>query len=61
MFDNFLKLIPAQISTAWLAPVFAIAFACWKFFREQKRLEETVGIENKSGQAGSGAGAAETF
>jgi len=45
MFDNFLKLIPTQISTAWLAPVFAIVFACWKFFREQKRLEETVEVE----------------
>ena len=45
MFENFLKLIPTQISTAWLAPVFAIAFACWKFFREQKRLEETVEVE----------------
>lgn len=42
MFDQFLKLIPAQISTAWLAPVFAIALICWKFFREQKRLEEEV-------------------
>ena len=49
MFDNFLKLIPAQISTAWLAPVFAIALACWKFFREQKRLEETVEVEKTSG------------
>ena len=42
MLDNLLKLIPAKISTAWMVPLFAIIFACWKFFREQKRLEEAV-------------------
>lgn len=35
MLANFLKLIPTQISTAWLAPIFAIVLALWKFIREQ--------------------------
>lgn len=49
MLDNFLKLIPAKISTAWMVPLFAIIFACWKFFREQKRLEEAIEQEKAKG------------
>ncbi len=42
MLSDFLKLIPATISTWWLAPVLGLVFGGWLFWRRQKELERTV-------------------
>ncbi|HEX9812729.1 MAG TPA: adenylate/guanylate cyclase domain-containing protein [Burkholderiales bacterium] len=38
MLSDFLKLIPATISTWWLAPILGIVFGGWLFWRRQKEL-----------------------
>jgi class 3 adenylate cyclase len=44
--ENFFKLIPEQISTGWMAPLVAVVFACWHFFRKQAELEKIVAEKN---------------
>src|SRR5438105_10337823 len=44
MLDNFLKLIPSDISTWWLAPLLGLVFGGWLFWRRQKELERQIEI-----------------
>jgi class 3 adenylate cyclase len=42
MLDEFLKLIPKTISTWWLAPILALVFGGWLFWRRQEELRREV-------------------
>jgi class 3 adenylate cyclase len=42
MLSDFLKLIPATVSTWWLAPILGLVFGGWLFWRRQKELERAI-------------------